>query len=231
MLARFPQFSRALNVEYRLCQGPPFPIENPFPAALIDAVHAYNYLVNEVGFKPANILVMGDSAGAILAHQLVRYVAGAGLPGLGVPGGLFLASPSMDWGDSHRGPGSSFQRNTKTDWVHAFNAGYGTAALLGRLPPSEANENAWISPASRKLPRKEGLWTGFPDTLFFAGDSEMTLDAMKTASERLAQDNGEEKVEFILQKDATHVIFALPWHEREKEEAFKLITPWIDRHF
>ena len=43
ILSHFPKFSRLLNVEYRLSQDHPFAIQNPFPAALIDAVTAYNY--------------------------------------------------------------------------------------------------------------------------------------------------------------------------------------------
>ena len=230
LLERFPQFSRVLNVEYRLSQGPPFQIENPFPAALIDAATAYNYLVTGLGFQPRNILVMGDSAGGTLAFQLVRYLTSQELSNLAVPGGLLLLSPSMDWGESHKGHRSSYTRNQSTDWVDAFNLGYCTGALLGRLPRSEAEVNSWISPASLALPNLQGLYKGFPPTLFFAGGGEMTLDAMKDAAAHLAADIGDE-VEFIEQRDATHIILGLPWHNREKEEAYQLIGEWVGRHF
>ena len=124
MLKRFPQFTRALNIEYRLSQGPPWPVENPFPAALIDVIAAYNYLVNVLFFKPSNILVMGDSAGGTLALQLVRYLLAVKLPTLPVPGGLLLMSPSMDWGNTHEIPGTSAYENSSADWVHAFGAGF-----------------------------------------------------------------------------------------------------------
>ena len=52
MAQYLPGFSRVLNVEYRLSQGPPLRIENPFPAALMDATTAYAYLVRDLGFKP-----------------------------------------------------------------------------------------------------------------------------------------------------------------------------------
>lgn len=231
LLQRFPQFSRVLNVEYRLSQGPPFQIENPFPAALIDAVTAYSYLVNELLFNPRNILIMGDSAGGTLAFQLVRYVASGELPNLTIPGGALLLSPSMDWGESHRDARSSYERNRSSDWVDAFNLGYCTVALLGRLPRSEANVNPWISAGSLTVAPIKGLYSGFPPTLFFGGGGEMTLDAMKVAAKRVAEDLGEDRVEFIEQRDATHIILGLPGHSREQEEGYQLIGDWINRHF
>lgn len=230
MLEHFPRFSRLLNVEYRLSQGYPLPLQNPFPAALIDAVTAYNYLVHELHFQPRNILVTGDSAGASLAFQLTRYLASGELPSLAVPGGLLILSPSLDWGTSHHS-GGSFVRNAGSDWVAAFNAGYCSRALLGRLPRSEADVNAWLSPGGLNVPTVAGTYTNFPPTLFFAGGAETTLDAMKVAARRVAADVGDERVEFIEHADATHVVLSLPWHEREKEEGYHLIEEWIERQF
>lgn len=230
MMSHFPQFNRVLNVEYRLSQGPPLLIENPFPAALIDAVTAYDYLVDELGFSPQNILVMGESAGGTLAHQLARYLVTAQLPTLPPPRALLLESPSMDWGDSHMTPGTSANRNIGTDWVHAFGAGYTTRASLGRLTVSDASQSSLMSTWDQELPEGEPRAT-FADTLILAGDAEMTLDAMKKARDRLAREIGQDKVQLIVQKDATHVALCLPWHEREKEEAYRLIAPWTHCRF
>mgnify|MGYP006292357595 CR=1 FL=1 len=57
--------TRALYVEYRLAP------EHPFPAALEDAVAAYNWLL-EIGFQPENIVIMGDSAGGGLSASTDR---------------------------------------------------------------------------------------------------------------------------------------------------------------
>jgi monoterpene epsilon-lactone hydrolase len=51
---------RILLPEYRLAP------ENPFPAALDDAVTAYHWLLAQ-GFEPTNIIIAGDSAGGGLA--------------------------------------------------------------------------------------------------------------------------------------------------------------------
>jgi epsilon-lactone hydrolase len=58
MIARIARASqgRALALGYRLAP------ENPFPAAVEDAVSAYRWLL-EQGYKPAKIVVSGDSAG------------------------------------------------------------------------------------------------------------------------------------------------------------------------
>ncbi len=93
---------RVLSVEYRLSTaGPHFPPANPFPAALLDAVSAYNYVVSQVGFKPDDIILMGDSAGANLALALTRYLLTGLVPSLRPPKGLILNSPWVDLGPSH----------------------------------------------------------------------------------------------------------------------------------
>jgi acetyl esterase/lipase len=230
MLARFPQFNRILNIEYRLSQGPPWPQENPFPAALIDVIAAYSYLVNGLFLQPSNILVMGESEGGTLALQLVRYILAANLPELPLPGGLLLLSPSMDWGNTHETPGASAYENSSTDWVHAFGAGYTSRALLGRLSPSDPRLKAWRSP-SINISAQQSSPVQFPQTLFVAGDAEMTFDAIKTASDRVAEDVGGDKVNFLALPDAVHIPLSLPWHMQEKDATYRTIGCWLNIHF
>ena len=45
--------------------------ENPYPAALKDALFAYQWLIEEKKYDPANIVIAGDSAGGGLALPLV----------------------------------------------------------------------------------------------------------------------------------------------------------------
>ncbi|EKM50952.1 uncharacterized protein PHACADRAFT_32015 [Phanerochaete carnosa HHB-10118-sp] len=87
---------RAFAVEYRLASSAPFPAANPFLVALVDALSGYYYLVEDLGFKPENIIVAGDSSGGHLAVALTRYLVGAAISSLATPGALFLHSPAMD---------------------------------------------------------------------------------------------------------------------------------------
>lgn len=48
--------------------------QNPFPAALQDALSSYVYLLNTLQIPPAQIIFGGDSAGANLAVSLLRYL-------------------------------------------------------------------------------------------------------------------------------------------------------------
>ena len=69
-----------LVVDYRL--GP----EHPYPAAVDDALTAYEWLL-DAGFEPDRIVVAGDSAGGglTLATLLALRDRGRPLPALGVP--------------------------------------------------------------------------------------------------------------------------------------------------
>src|SRR5262249_30500466 len=68
--------------------------ENPFPAALDDAVACYRALVAD-GVTPGRIVLAGESAGAALALGLAIRIATDGSPRPG-PAALVLLSPWLD---------------------------------------------------------------------------------------------------------------------------------------
>lgn len=65
--------ARGLSVDYRVAP------ENPWPAAVDDAVTAYRYLLAE-GKRPRDIAVSGSSAGGGLCLALLVALKAAGLP-------------------------------------------------------------------------------------------------------------------------------------------------------
>jgi acetyl esterase/lipase len=65
--------------------------EHPFPAALDDAVAAYEWLLTRYG--PSRLIVAGDSAGGHLAASLVAELCRRGLP---APAAAVLYSPWVD---------------------------------------------------------------------------------------------------------------------------------------
>ena len=75
-----------MNVGYRLAP------EHPFPAALADARAAYAALL-EVGVRPRDIVVGGDSAGGGLALCLLLSLKDAGLS---LPAAAILLAPLVD---------------------------------------------------------------------------------------------------------------------------------------
>ncbi|THH09623.1 hypothetical protein EW146_g8636 [Bondarzewia mesenterica] len=221
--------TRIFALEYRISVAPPFGSENPFPAALVDAIAGYRYLVEDIGFDPKNIIISGDSAGGNLAYAVARYLSVNKFHNLPNAGAVLMLSPTVDWACTHIGRESSMEKNSASDFVHAiFTSGYTFRALQGRLPDDEVATNAWISPASLKLPSTHGVFTGFPKTCIVSGGAEMTLDPMRTLRDRMVADMNPKAVTYIEVPDSTHDFFTATWHEPERTNTLKEVGAWID---
>ncbi|CCM05251.1 uncharacterized protein FIBRA_07461 [Fibroporia radiculosa] len=229
MIQYADEYSSVLQIEYRLSDGPPFPPKGAFPAALIDAIAGYDYLVNVVGFKPWNIVVVGDSTGGNLAFALVRYLAINQFSSLPLPRAQFLLSPTADWGRTHEGPNSAMERNSETDFLHWFLGGYATRALLGSLPESDAYSNSWISPGGLRMPHVKGMFAGMPPTLIMSGELEMTLDGITTFRDRIATDNAPGTVTYIELPDTTHAAMTGKWHEPQATRGIEEFAKWLNQ--
>jgi len=222
---------RIFSCSYRLASSSPFPNKNPFPAGLLDALAAYHYLLKEVGASPQNITVYGDSSGGNLALALARYLTVNTFPtSFPVPGALLLFSPTVEWAVTHTAPNGSWKRNQRTDFSQSFFRGYTQRSLLGKLPTETAYVSPWISPASLKLPADvlKGMFKGFPRTYIVVGDGEVALDATRTLRDRMVAGMGENNVELLEVKDATHDIVTMRFFEPERTETLKLIGAWVD---
>ncbi|CCM07257.1 uncharacterized protein FIBRA_09603 [Fibroporia radiculosa] len=221
-------YNSAFQIEYRKSRGPPFLRQGAFPAAIIDAVAGYNYLVKVLGFKPSNIIVTGESAGGNLAFALVRYLNINNFPSLPIPRAQFLLCPTADWGRSHVGPESAMERNTNSDYVHWFVGGWGANALRGALPESELINNSWISPGGLRMPHVKGQFAGMPPTLIMAGDAEMTLDGVTTLRDRILADNPADTLTYIEYPDTTHVAMTVKWHEPQATQGYVDLAKWVE---
>lgn len=228
-LEHFPHNSRVFAIEYRLSAAFPFPASSPCPAAIIDALAGYRYLIEDVGFEPQNIILSGDSAGANIALMLAMHLTQSQFPSLPPPGRLLLLSPAVDLGDTHTEPGSSMHRNASSDYITLFfKSKYCARALVGRHPLEMANTSMWISPASHKLDVTPGMFGGLPPTCIFIGDAEIFLDQVRTLRDRLRAANGEEKIKYMEWADVTHDPFMWPWHESERTLALREIAKWLE---
>lgn len=118
------------NLDYRLAP------EHRYPAALDDAVAAFEELVTEHGYAPDHIAIAGDSAGGGLAVATARRLVDRGLR----PGALALLSPWTDPSDEEFERSRDFVTNKR--WGRASAAMYrgdadprdpGYAPIHGRL--------------------------------------------------------------------------------------------------
>ncbi|KAF8347985.1 Alpha/Beta hydrolase protein [Amanita rubescens] len=225
---------RVFSIEYRRSSHKPFEIASPFPAALLDALAGYSYLISTVGFSPSDIVLVGDSAGGNLALALIRYlIEHQESPDIQLPvppGHLVLLSPWADMSKSHETPSSSTTRNWKSDYIRL--ADYARTAFLGPHKQEYLETNCYISPAS--LQATQVNFKKFPRTFIVAGGAEIMYDQIVTLKDRMIKDLGEDdgkagegKVRFYDAPDAVHDYLTFHWHEPERMQTLKAISEWL----
>jgi epsilon-lactone hydrolase len=158
--------ARAVAVGYRLAP------EHPFPAALDDALTAWNALADQ-GVRPDRIVVAGDSAGGSLAVALIARLFGERRPG---PACLWLMSP---WSDLTLTGSTLVSKDAVDPLIHKpYLEELASAYAPGRL--------------DRADPRLSVLGAdlrGFPPTLIQVGSAETLLsDATRLAAAAGAAD-------------------------------------------
>jgi epsilon-lactone hydrolase len=165
-LARLTGLS-VVAVDYRLAP------ENPYPAAVEDAVNAYRALL-ERGEGAANIVVSGESAGGNLAVELLLALRSEGLA---QPAAAVLFSPMTDLTVS----GESFRTKATADPNI-------TAAAI-RTRAADYLTGTGIDPADPKVSPVFADLTGLPPLLIQAGSNEVLLDDATRLAVRAAADN------------------------------------------
>ena len=141
----------ALVFDYRLAP------ENPFPAALDDALQAYGYLLS-AGYDPFNIVFAGDSAGGGLCLATLLALKDKGLP---LPAAAAALSP---WTDLML-TGKSYQTNRKICFSPEGCAENASKMYSG----GHDRRNPLISPLYGDL-------KGLPPIHISAGGNEILLD-------------------------------------------------------
>ncbi|CUA70311.1 hypothetical protein RSOLAG22IIIB_00666 [Rhizoctonia solani] len=227
--------SRVLSIDYRLSSAHPYPTIAPFPAALLDALAGYIYLVRTLGFKPQNVIASGDSAGGNLALALARYLRDSPELGLGMPGGLVLISP---WADpactflSTLTSESPARVNDKTDFITLprdesdmeCRHRYALQALIGPISMEDAGRNSYITPASLHLDGQVGSFKGFPPSYVISGDAEVFVQQIRLLQSRMKEDC---EVVYDEVVDAIHDFVVFPEWEPERSQTFERVVNWI----
>jgi acetyl esterase/lipase len=159
--------ARVLYIDYRM--GP----ENPFPAAIDDAVTAYAWLLDQ-GHNPSRIAISGDSAGGGLTVAALVSLRDAGHP---LPATAVCISP---WTDLE-GIGESMTTNAQAD---------PNVKKEGLVEMAEA----YLGGADPKTPLAAPIYAdlqGLPPMLIQVGAVETLLDD-STRLHQIAQQAGVE---------------------------------------
>jgi acetyl esterase/lipase len=229
-LKALPRIRRLLSMEYRLSVGEPFaPAAHPFPAALLDALSGYSYLVNSLHFEPKNILLGGDSCGANLAVALMRCIRELNNPAFGMPKAAILYSPWVDLGDSHITENSAAVNFAHIDFVITYVRNMWAAEVYtAPFVKGFYSTNPYVSPASKGLPVhiQQGLFKGFPKMFITGGDHEQFIDSIRTLKSRAENDIGKDSVTYMENKESTHDIVVYRWFEPERSQMLRKVAEW-----
>ncbi len=193
--------ARVLSVDYALAP------ENPFPAAVKDAVKAYRWLLDQ-GQKPEQIALAGDSAGGGLAAATLLAAREEGLP---LPAGAALISP---WSDLTCATGS-YETRAEADPM---------------IMPEGIRElaNVYLTGADPRDPLASpnfGNLAGLPPLLIQVGDDEVLLDDSRNLAAR-AREAGVD-VELEVAPDMFHVWHAFYQMFTPGEEAIERMGSWL----
>jgi epsilon-lactone hydrolase len=144
--------AKAISVDYRLAP------ENPYPAALDDALAAYEALLhNDVA--PSDVIFAGESAGGGIAIATLVNARDQGLP---LPAAAFVMSPYVDL----------TLAGTTMETKRAVDPLLSREGLQARIPDYTSGQDpalALISPVFADL-------SGLPPLIIQAGTHEVLLD-------------------------------------------------------
>lgn len=139
--------------------------EHPYPAALDDALTAYQYLLDK-GYAPQRITLCGESAGGGLCYCLCLKLKELEMP---LPGGIVALSP---WTDL-TGSGDSYETNREADPTL-------TREVLQYYADcyTDDKENPLVSPLLGDL-------SGMPPSLIYVGGDEILLSDSQMLHKKL----------------------------------------------
>ncbi|MDO4303243.1 MAG: alpha/beta hydrolase [Bacillota bacterium] len=173
-----------LSFDYRLAP------ENPYPAAVEDAMKAWDYLML-LGYGARDVIVAGDSAGGNLALSLVLKLKQEDRL---LPRGLVLMSPWTDLTSSGKSHGSRAEVDPVLD-----------AEYLERMITNYAGEKELADPFISPL---FGDFKGFPPVYIQVGDNEILLSDSVMLHKKLIQANVSAKIDIF--KGMWHVFQMSP---------------------
>ena len=167
--------AKALFLQYRLASDPAC----TFPAAVQDAVTAYNYLLS-VDIPASSIVISGDSAGGNIAIALLRYLSSENGTSLPSPSAALLWSPSVDLAAQCDPRNIDLNKNNKTDYLCGFTLIWGVNAYI---PRSMEPTDAYFCPLRHPFPTRVPLW-------IMVGGAEVLYDSIVEFADQMRRIEG-----------------------------------------
>lgn len=205
LISRFAK-AQLLSVDYRLAP------EHPFPAALDDAVKAYNWLMKEKKFTPNRIAIAGVSAGGGLTVATLLKLRDLGTE---LPAAAVCISPWADLAFT----GETFKSRANID---PFTTPHDLDFAANLYVKENDPRNPFISPVYADLQR-------LPPLFIIAGTAEILYDD----SIRLAESAKSAGVEVILDiwEDMIHAFPVFAKVAPESQKAIEKISNFIHDSF
>lgn len=178
--------------------------ENPFPAALEDALESYRFLLQS-GFTSDRIVLAGESAGGGLCYSLMIRLRELGMD---MPAGVIAISPWTDLTMS----GESYQKNAEVD----------PSMTVKRLEMfaecyCEQRKSPLVSPIFF-----EGV--SFPPSLILVGGDEIMLDDSVNMHKRLLRGGSRSKLVVAPGLWHAYVLYDLKERRQDYTEIAKFIS-------
>ena len=180
--------------------------EHRYPAAVEDALEAYQYLLKK-GYAGHQILLCGESAGGGLIYALCLKLKELGLP---LPCGLIGISP---WTDL-TGSGKSYEENREVDPSMS-------PELLQFYAKCYTDD-----PADPLCSPLFGDLTGFPPSLLFVGGDEVMLDDTRMLHQKLVKSACRSKLIVAPERWHAYVLYCL---SENMPQDFETINRFMDK--
>ena len=180
--------------------------EHRYPAAVEDALEAYQYLLKK-GYAGHQILLCGESAGGGLIYALCLKLKELGLP---LPCGLIGISP---WTDL-TGSGKSYEENREVDPSMS-------PELLQFYAKCYTDD-----PADPLCSPLFGDLTGFPPSLLFVGGDEVMLDDTRMLHQKLVKSGCRSKLIVAPERWHAYVLYCL---SENMPQDFETINRFMDK--
>jgi monoterpene epsilon-lactone hydrolase len=183
--------------------------EDPFPAALEDAVASYEWLL-ERGFAPLQIALSGDSAGGGLVAATLATLRDKGVP---LPSAAIFISP---WTDLQL-TGASYATRAADDPV----TNPKSLAIFAQHYAGDDLRNPLVSPL-------HGSVQGFPPSQIFVGTRECMLEDARQL--RTALKSAGVLVDYVEAEGLIHVWSVLAATAPESADCLKRVGRFLDSH-